>query len=78
MTNLLSNWKTYIIIDFQYNIYGFINSAADINKFYLNNTININTLNKDSDNILTEAILVKIKTKEEFPIKFSSGNTLCI
>jgi len=78
MANLLKNWKTYIIIDFQNNLYGFINSASDINKFYSDNGVNIATLTRNSDNVLTDAILVKIKTKEEFPIKFSSGNTLCI
>lgn len=78
MANLLKNWKTYIIIDFQNDLYGFINSASDINKFYSDNNINIATLTRNSDNVLTNAILVKIKTKEEFSIKFSSGNTLCI
>jgi hypothetical protein len=78
MANLLKNWKTYMIIDFQNHIYGFINSASDINEFYSNKNINIATLTKNSHNVLTNAILVKIKTKEEIQIKFSSGNTLCI
>ena len=78
MSLLLKNWKTYIIIDFYSDVYGFVNSPADINKFYLDQGIDISTLPRDANNILTQAILVKIKTKEEFPIKFSSGNTLCI
>lgn len=78
MALLLKNWKTYIIIDFHNDVYGFVNSPADINNFYSDLGINISTLPRDVNNVLTDAILVKLKTKEEFPIKFSSGSTLCI
>jgi hypothetical protein len=74
----LKNYKTYIVIDYTHNIYGFVNSAADLDKFYSDNSIDISTLPRDAESILTEAVLVKIKTKEEFPIKYSSGATLCI
>lgn len=78
MSLLPKNWKTYIIIDFNNSIYGFVNSPADIDAFYSELSINIATLPRDINNILIDVILVKIKTKEEFPVKFSSGNTLCI
>jgi hypothetical protein len=78
MSLLLKNWKTYIIIDFNNGIYGFVNSPADINSFYSDLNINIATLPRDVNNILIDVILVKMRTKEEFPVKFSSGNTLCI
>lgn len=74
----LKNWKTYIIIDFYSEVYGFVNSANDVDQFYADLGINISTLPRDSENVLTDAVLVNVKTKEEFPIKFSSGNTLCI
>lgn len=74
----LKNYKTYIVIDYTHNIYGFVNSASDLDKFYEDNGIDISTLPRDAESILTEAVLVKIKTKEEFPIKFSQGSTLCI
>jgi hypothetical protein len=74
----LKNYKTYIVIDYTYNIYGFVNSAADLDKFYADNSIDISTLPRDAQSTLTEAVLVKIKTREEFPIKYSSGSTLCI
>jgi len=74
----LKNYKTYIVIDYTHSIYGFVNSPADLDKFYSDNSVDISTLPRDAENILTEAVLVKIKTKEEFPIKYSSGSTLCI
>lgn len=74
----LKNYKTYIIIDFTHNIYGFVNSASDLDNFYEDNNIDISTLPRDAESFLTEAVLVKIKTKEEIPIKFSQGSTLCI
>lgn len=72
------NWKTYIIIDFYNNIYGFVNSSSDINDFFAANGINTSTLPRDVDNVLTDAVLVNVKTGEEIPIKYSVGSTLCI
>lgn len=74
----LKNYKTYIIIDFANNIYGFVNSASDLDKFYADNSIDISTLARDAEDVLTQAVLVKIKTKEEFPIKYAYGSTLCL
>jgi hypothetical protein len=78
MPILLKNFKTYIVIDYLHEIYGFVNSPSDLDKFYADNNIDISTLPRDGDSVLTDAVLVKIKTKEEFPIKYSYGSTLCI
>lgn len=72
------NYKTYILIDYANEVYTFVNSASELNDFYLNLGININSLPKDANNILTDAFLVNVKTREEVSIKFASGNTLCI
>lgn len=76
----MANNKTYIIIDFVNEIYGFVNSTNDLSAFYAGQTppINITTLPKDANNILTDVVLVNIKTKEESFIKLSTGSALCI
>lgn len=74
----LKNWKTYILIDFENEVYGFVNGPSDLDKFYSDLSISLSSLNKDSENILVDAFLVNIKTKEEIPIKYSAGDTLCI
>lgn len=78
---MATNYKTYMLIDFNNNIYGFVNDASDIKNFYANRVpaIPITSLAKDPvTKILTGVILVNVKTKEEVHIKFSSGSTLCI
>ena len=75
---MMKNYKTYILIDYTNDVYGFVNTATDINNFYKNLNINISSLPKDSENVLTTVFLVNLKTKEEVPVKFSSGNTLCV
>lgn len=74
----VKNYKTYIIIDYTHEIYGFVNSPSDIDQFYTDNGIDITTLPKDANNYLTGAVLVNVKTKQEIPVLFSSGNALCI
>lgn len=76
----MANNKTYILIDFSNEIYGFINSPNDLSAFYAGQdpAIDITTLPKDSNNILTQVVLVNIKTKVESYIKLSTGSALCI
>ena len=76
----MANSKTYILIDYNNKIYGFVNSPNDLNAFYANQnpSIDISTLPKDMDGILTDAVLVNIKTGVESYIKFATGSTLCI
>lgn len=76
----MANNKTYILIDYYNEIYGFVNSPNDLNAFYASQdpAINISTLPRNQDGILTDAILVNLKTKVESHILFSTGSTLCI
>jgi len=75
---MAKNYKTYIIIDFTHDEYGFVNDNSDIKKFYDDLSINIATLPTDSNGYLSEAILVDPKTKEESKILFKYGTSLCI
>lgn len=76
----MANNKTYILIDYYNEIYGFVNSPNDLNAFYASQDppIGISSLPRDPDGVLTQTILVNIKTKVESHIRFSTGSTLCI
>jgi hypothetical protein len=75
----MSNYKTYIVIDFNNDIYAFVNNAAEIIEFYEDNTIPIATLPADVDGFLENVVLVNLKTKEESKITLIlNGTDLCI
>jgi hypothetical protein len=74
----MSNYKTYIIIDYTNSKYGFVNNPSEVNKFYTDLNIDIASLPADGNNVLTEAVLVNLKTKEQLPIKYTEGAKLCI
>jgi hypothetical protein len=75
----MTNYKTYIFIDFNNDIYAFVNNASEIVAFYEDELIPINTLPVDVDGYLDGAILVNLKTKEETKVKLIvNGSDLCI
>lgn len=74
----MKNYKTYILIDYTNDKYGFVNTATDINKFYKDLNISIASLPRNAEDVLTTVFLVNVKTGEQSPIKYSSGITLCV
>jgi hypothetical protein len=73
----MANNKTYILIDYDNQLWAFVNGQSDIGAFYAANNINISNLNRDANNILLDVVLVNLKTKAESSIKYTTGKALC-
>ena len=73
----MANNKTYILIDYNNGLWAFVNGQSDIGAFYAKNNINISSLPRDANNLLTDVVLVNLKTKVESGVKYTTGKALC-